>query len=354
MEKTTRENVENDYKEAIRAKYRKEKEGGEYYDFLAVPGQASLRDLCWKIFRSNPKYDDLKVYSDFFKLEFDPKEENTSTTYTDKFRKVGTFYKEGKKPAKNSTIELAAILVDFEPRPFNKFRIHNLYKDEIQNEDANNSEIPNQQKAQNESSGDLEIFLDEKEREKGIEKGTVWENEKVEEIEKEEVEEREQVNEEEIENTIEEIEPNLNSINAFVAIQENPRIKLGKLGKLGPRIKNTIIGVALVLCIGFPVIFFAFPEKGCMQWTGNNYEIVDCDLSASDNNVVLLDPNQINLKRIKVCDTTPFFKNDKAVVFYARSRDSLECFNQIGYHPERPSLYLKPITSHMINKYIKK
>ncbi|KQB39408.1 hypothetical protein [Flavobacterium aquidurense] len=356
MEKNTRENVENDYKEAIRAKYRKEKEGGEYYDFLAVPGQASLRDLCWKIFRSNPKYDDLKVYLDFFKFEFDPKEENTSTTYTDKFRKVGTFYKVGKKPAKNSTIELAAILVDFEPRPFNKFRIHNLYPDEIQNEDGNNSEISNQQKGQSESSGDLEVFLDGKEREKGIIKAVVKEtdNENIKEGEEEDEkvkereseEEREEEGEEIRESTFEEVKLKSKAINAFVTIQENPRIKLG------PRIKNTIIGLTIVLCIGFAVIFFAFPAKGCMQWSGDHYDIVDCGLKAPDNNIVLLDPNQINLKRIKVCDTTHFFKNGKPVVFYARSGDSLECFNQIGPHPERPTQYLKPITQYMIGEYI--
>lgn len=342
MEKTTRENVESEYKEAIRAKYRKEKEGGEYYDYLAVPGQASLRDLCWKIFRSNPKYDDLKVYLDFFKFEFDPKEEDTSTKYTDKFRKVGTFYREGKKPAKNSTIELAAILVDFEPRPFNKFRIHNLFKDENQNDDVNDSEISNQQKEQSESSGDLEIFLDEKEREKGIIKEKVIE--KVKEIKK--LEESEQKNEDEKGKTIEELKPQPQAINTFVAFQKNP------LGKLNRRIKNAIIGLALVLCIGFPVIFFAFSAKGCMQWNGDDYEIVDCDLKAADNNIELLNSNQIDLKRIKVCDTTSFFRNGKAVVFYARSGNSLECFNQIGYHPEKPSQYLKPITIYMKNKYI--
>jgi hypothetical protein len=334
MEKTTRENVENDYKEAIRAKYRKEKEGGDYYDFLAIPGQASLRDLCWKIFRSNPKKDDLKTYSDFFKFDFDSKEENTSTTYTDKFRKVGTFYKEGKKPAKNSTIELAAILVDFEPRPFNKFRIHNLYPDEIKGDD--DVVLENQPKRQIEGSGDLENFLDEKEREKGIQKGIVQEKEHVEVKESEEV----------TESTIEEIKSRPQAINAFVSIQEKTP------GKLNRRIKNTIIGLGLVLCIGFPVIFFAFPGKGCMQWTGNNYEIVDCDLKAADNNIELLDQNLVNLKRIKVCDTTPFFKNEKAIVFYARSGDSLECFNQIGPHPERRSQYLRPITSYMIGKYV--
>lgn len=340
MEKTTRENVENDYKEAIRAKYRKEKEGGDYYDFLAIPGQASLRDLCWKIFRSNPKKDDLKTYSDFFKFDFDSKEENTSTTYTDKFRKVGTFYKEGKKPAKNSTIELAAILVDFEPRPFNKFRIHNLYPDDISDD---NLVLENQPKKQIEGSGDLENFLDEKEREKGIEKGIVEEKEDIEVREKEEVKEREEIKQ----SSIEEIESRPQAINAFVSIQKNPRIKLG------PRIRKAVIGLALVLCIGFPVIFFAFPAKGCMQWTGNKYEMVDCDLKAADNNIELLDPTLINLKKVQVCDTTTCFdKNGVAIIWYAKTANGIDFFNAHGRHPENNSS-LRPVTNYILKKYVR-
>jgi hypothetical protein len=338
MEKTTRENVENDYKEAIRAKYRKEKEGGDYYDFLAIPGQASLRDLCWKIFRSNPKKDDLKTYSDFFKFDFDSKEENTSTTYTDKFRKVGTFYKEGKKPAKNSTIELAAILVDFEPRPFNKFRIHNLYPDDISDD---NLVLENQPKKQIEGSGDLENFLDEKEREKGIEKGIVEEKEDIEVKEKEE-EKNDNIKESEVEeesgNEIENEEENSNKFNQ--------------------RIKNAILGVTLVLCIGFSIIFFAFPKKQCMQWSVDHYELVDCDLKIEGfgayNKIELLDPTLVNLKKIAVCDTTTYFdKNGIAVIWYGRTANGVDFFNAHGRHPENSSP-LKPVTRYILNKYVRK
>jgi len=339
MEKTTRENVENDYKEAIRAKYRKEKEGAEYYDFLTVPGQASLRDLCWKIFRSNPKYDDLKVYFDFFKFEFDPNEENTSTTYTDKFRKIGTFYKEGKKPAKRSTVELAAILVDFEPRPFNKFRIHNLYPDDISDDDL---VLENQQKKQIESSGDLENFLDEKEREKGIENGIVDEKEDSEVEEKEEDEKNDNIKESEAEeesgNEIENEEENSNKFNQ--------------------RIKNAIFGVALVLCIGFGIIFFAFPKKQCMQWSVDHYELVDCDLKIEGfgayNKIELLDPTLVNLKKIAVCDTTTYFdKNGIAVIWYGKTANGVDFFNAHGRHPENSSP-LKPVTRYILNKYVRK
>ncbi|MFH6994195.1 hypothetical protein [Flavobacterium sp. FlaQc-48] len=323
MEKITRENIENLYKDAIRAKYQKEKEGGEYYNFLEIPGQASLRDLCWKIFKSNPKADDLKVYFDFFKFEFDPKEENTSTQYTDKFKKVGTFYKEGKKPAKSSTIELAAILVDFKARPFNKFRIQNLYGDENQSENENHPEVSNAEKEQSESSGDLELFLDKKEREKGI--------------------------------GLEVIQPTSTQINSFAGVEKKPK-KSWEIPPINWKYTTTV--ASIFLFIGFVVVYFAFPNKECMQWSGDHYEIVDCELKIQDvgsfSNIEILDPTLVNLKKLKVCDTTTYFdKNGVAIIWYAKTANGVDFFNIHGRHPENNSP-LRPVTHYILNKYVKK
>lgn len=327
-------NTFDDYKIAVKNRY-EEARNSEYFDYLDNPTRAKLRNLCWELFQQqNRNQDDLNVFSSLLCLPFDINRKNKFDEQIDKFRPIEKYFKGETDPANVEAVNMAAILVGFEARPFNKFRIHNLYPDEIKGDDG--VVLVNQQKGQSEGSGDLEVFLDEKEREKGIEKGIIEEKKHVEVKESEEV----------TESTTEEIKSTPQAINAFVSIQEKTP------GKLNKRIRNTIIGLGLVLFIGFPVIFFAFPNKGCMQWTGNNYEIVDCDLKAADNNIELLDPNLVNLKRIKVCDTTPFFKNEKAIVFYARSGDSLECFNQIGPHPERRSQYLRPITSYMIGKYV--
>lgn len=333
-------NTFEDYKIAVKNKY-EDVRNSEYFVYLDNPTRAKLRNLCWELFQQqNRNQDDLNVFSNLLGLTFDINRRNKFDEQIDKFRPIEKYFKGETDPANVHAVNMAAILVDFEPRPFNKFRIHNLFPDDISDDDL---ALENQPKKQIESSGDLENFLDEKEREKGIEKGIVDEKQDIEVKESEKVEE---IEKEEVESTIEEIVSKPQAINAFVSIQKNPRIKLG------PRIRKAVIGVALVLCIGFPIIFFAFPAKGCMQWSGDHYDIVDCDLKAADNNIELLDPNQIDLKRIKVCDTTSFFRNEKAVVFYARSRDSLECFNQIGYHPERRSQYLRPITNYMIGKYV--
>jgi hypothetical protein len=327
-------NTFEDYKTAVKKKY-EEVRNSEYFVYLNNPTRAKLRNLCWELFQQqNRNQDDLNVFSSLLGLTFDVTRRNRFDEQIDKFRPIENYFKGETDPANVEAVNMAAILVGFEARPFNKFRIHNLYPDEVKGDDG--VVLVNRQKGQSDGSGDLEIFLDEKEREKGIQNGIVQEKEDIKVKESEEV----------TESTIEEVKSRPQSINAFVSIQEKTPVKLNR------RIKNTIIGLGLVLCIGFPVIFFAFPGKGCMQWTGNNYEIVDCDLKAADNNIELLDQNLVNLKRIKVCDTTPFFKNEKAIVFYARSGDSLECFNQIAPHPERRSQYLRPITSYMIGKYV--
>ena len=325
-------NTFDDYKIAVKNRY-EEARNSEYFDYLDNPTRAKLRNLCWELFQQqNRNQDDLNVFSSLLGLPFDINRKNKFDEQIDKFRPIEKYFKGETDPANVEAVNMAAILVGFEIRPFNKFRIHNLYRDEVQNDDADNSEISNTERQPIDSSLILETFLDKKESERGIEKGIV-------EKKHDEVTENGKVNEIAIE-----AEPK--AISLFLIIKE----KL--LNRLKRKIKVTAIGVAIVLCVGFAAIYEFFPSKSCMQWTGNKYEIVDCDLKAPDNNIELLDANQVNMERIKVCDTTAFFVNEKAVVFYARSSDSLECFNQIGYHPERRSLYLKPITHYMIGRYV--
>lgn len=334
-------NTFEDYKIAVKNKY-EDVRNSEYFVYLDNPTRAKLRNLCWELFQQqNRNQDDLNVFSSLLGLPFDVNRKNKFEEQIDKFRPIEKYFKGETDPANVEAVNMAAILVNFESRPFNKFRIHNLYPDGIKGDDG--VVLENQPKKQIESSGDLENFLDEKEREKGIEKGIVEEKEDIEVREKEEVKEREEIKQ----SSIEEIESRPQAINAFVSIQKNPRIKLG------PRIRKAVIGLALVLCIGFPVIFFAFPAKGCMQWTGNKYEMVDCDLKAADNNIELLDPTLINLKKVQVCDTTTCFdKNGVAIIWYAKTANGIDFFNAHGRHPENNSS-LRPVTNYILKKYVR-
>lgn len=297
MKKITQSDIENDYKEGIRKKYESEKAKGEHSHYLNNPSQALLRDLCWKIFSSNPKADDLVVYRNFFKSEFNSKEENTSTKYTDKFRKVGAFLRGEKNPANLTTAELAAIFVDFEDRPFNKFKLKGINQD--QHIVISESDKP--------SDPEQEI----KTSEVGEKKSS---NEKSSEPEKE----RE--------------------------IVDKP-----KSNKL-----RYILGTLIACLLGI-AIYFACSQEQCMQWSNDHYEKVDCDLNTEgfvmSGKVERFDESKFGLKKIKVCDTTTCFINGEAIVWYAKtSSDKADFFNTHGRHPENDKP-LRPVTNYIINKY---
>ena len=114
-----------EYKKAIKIQY-ETKKNGMYFDYLCSPSRGKLRDLCWLIFEKNPTQDDLNVFRNLFSMDFDHTKKNKFKDKKDKFRPIETFFKGETDPANIDAINMAAILVDFEPRPFKKF--HEMYK----------------------------------------------------------------------------------------------------------------------------------------------------------------------------------------------------------------------------------
>jgi hypothetical protein len=117
---TMRNNTLKEYKKAIKNKYEIEKER-EYFDYLYNPSRGKLRDFCWLVFENNPTQDDLNVFRNLFSLDFDHTKKKKFKEHKDKFRPIETFFKGETDPSNIDAINMAAILVDFEPRPFKKF-----------------------------------------------------------------------------------------------------------------------------------------------------------------------------------------------------------------------------------------
>lgn len=115
-----RNNTLKEYKKAIRNKYEIEK-NGKYFDYLYSPSRGKLRDFCWLIFENKPTQDDLNVFKNLFSIDFDPAKKKKFKEQKDKFRPIETFFKGETDPSNIDAINIAAVMVDFQPRPFKKF-----------------------------------------------------------------------------------------------------------------------------------------------------------------------------------------------------------------------------------------
>lgn len=114
-------NTIKSYKIAVKAKYEMEK-NGDNCAYLSLPSQANLRKLCWQNFENNKNQNDLNVFKAFFGFAFDLTQKNIFTTKTDRFKPVGAFFRGETESPTDDVVEIAAILVDFNPRPLKNFR----------------------------------------------------------------------------------------------------------------------------------------------------------------------------------------------------------------------------------------
>ncbi len=278
---TTNQDALDAYKKAIRVKFESERDK-EFSSFLIVPSRAKLRQLCFERFKSNNNLDDLKSFEIFFGFEFNSNTKNKLQAATDKFRPIEKFLKGETDLADYEGINIAAVLVDFNPRPFKKFAKMGFEYVE--------SEIINT------SSG--EIAKEESEDLRVSEGNT-----------------------------------------SFGVLKKTINKKVG-------------IGLLVVLSsIGIKQAFFK--EKECMQWQGDHYEVVHCDVQGIGGlaSVEPVRKEVLKLKQIAVCDTTTFFKEGKAIVWYCKVGANPEFFNTHGIHPETGKA-LRPVTKYIIKKYV--
>lgn len=124
------------YKEGVRQKFEVERKG-EFASFLLIPSRAMLRKLCVERLKNSTSKDDLKTFALFFGFEFELGNMNKLKSETDRFRPVENFLKGETDLSEIEGINLAAILVDYQPRPFLKFDKFDL---EIESVDFNKEE----------------------------------------------------------------------------------------------------------------------------------------------------------------------------------------------------------------------
>lgn len=299
-----------DYKNAIKKKYEAEK-SGEYSNHFNRPSNVNLKNLCIKRYNSisNKNDVDLDIFFSFFGFGFDPTRRNLFNDCLDKFKNVRSFLTGKTISPKDETIHFSAVLVDFHPRPLNKFLL-----------EWNGGE-----------------FQGDKLEERGESDGEGGQ------IDPTEV--SEPVDDKVGKNTVD------------IKTPSRDDIKDGS-NKFNRRLPRTIVGVGIALFLIMVISYYTFPNKQCMQWSGDHYELVDCDLKIQGfgtvANIEIFDPTLINLKKIKVCDTTTCFdKNGTAIIWYAKTANGVDFFDAHGRHPENNSP-LRPVTRYILNKYAKR
>jgi hypothetical protein len=277
------------YKSAIKVKY-EEKKSEDVSGILLNPTPAQLRNLCLMILDNSVSKSDENI----FKLFFNVKEEESlrkSMENSDiaRFRPIISFLK-GDKDSENSTrIELAAIIVGFNPRPYNKY----LLNDKIS--ERRNPEVS--------------LLVEEKE--------SVIDNLPLGEF---------------IEKAA--LKGNEDKIGKKTAIFFAVLFSLFFMG-------YTVKGV-----------FFPKKEcmqwEGnhyiAVDCANDKLGIGQLEL------IVPIDENIMKLKKLDSNRKVNFFKNDKPVVWYCKHNGVVELFNGPGFHPETGKP-LKPITKYIIEKY---
>ncbi len=138
---------------------------------------------------------------------------------------------------------------------------------------------------------------------------------------------------------------------------EKTKTNLNRNSKITDKKIQVSIGIIVVSAL----LFFLWKNnsntKQCMVWMDTHYELIDCFAIAEQEFEVPPVPYDIEkfkkLKRIQtdLWDTVSFFKNGKPNTWYAKTGNYLEFFTENYPHPVTGKA-LKPVTHHIIDKYI--
>lgn len=301
----------NDYCIAVKQKYEQEK-SKKYSGFLFDPTPSLLKELCLILFEAGLKKKDKEVFESFFTPKAESNLKNTIERFDgEKLRPVCNFLKGTSKKTNSTILNLIAVLVDFDARPFAYFVLGNEIntQDAVDNEESDNLKHPEKETNNNEKN----------EKEKSTSNFLV-------------------VNEKRTAETMPSVIQNRK-------ITQRDWKKIAGIG----------LGSIAAISFGYTAKNMIFPEKECMKWCEDHYELVDCiDEKIGLANYEIIKPYdevEFQRKKLKVCDTTCFFKNKKAVIWYDKEDDQLRCFNMDGYDPVTGD-QLHQITPHMVNKYV--
>lgn len=108
---------------------------------------------------------------------------------------------------------------------------------------------------------------------------------------------------------------------------------------------------AICIALGISLGIFAYSnfERKCMVWVGDHYKKVRCRGNPGE---VALDKTLLqNQKKIVPCDSTVFFKDGKARIWYNKSDNTYTFFTHPGLHPVNGK-DLDEVSRYIIEKHL--
>ena len=257
------------YKKAIRVKFEQEKTK-EYSSFLLVPSRAKLRQLCIERFKNNESSDDLKSFEIFFGFEFNSSSKNKLQAITDKFRPIENFLKGETDLADYEGINIAAILVDFQPRPFKKFA------------KLNSDDLVEEVESSNVAKSKMNELIKNDEKPVFVKNDTI------------------------------------------VSSKGNLKQKVG----IGSLVVLGLFGVKSMFlkdkeCMEWKEDHYELVNCGSEEAGFANTKII------KHYNEV-----EFNRRELTVCDSTKFFNGDKPIIWYSKKNNEIQFFNMDGENPE--------------------
>lgn len=299
----------NDYTDSLKQHINKVQDLSRYTVLLS-PSPAQLRNYCLALCKEDLSADDKIILQDFFRSNStDLKELRMSIErfQLGLFKPIQSFLNGKTETTKNHVVlELLALMYDYEPRPYGKFRKSSVEIEEgsVADEQADS------------------IIVEEK---------------------REAVEEKT-------------IEDNIPPVQSFAEPQLTVRPK-NKLKRNLVIVTVIIIGLLGVGSLASSML----SNDQCMKWEGDRYMAYDCgeatikSFAGVSNEPVPYDKSILkNFKQISVDCDTEFFRKGKPKVWFVKTGEGKhDYFNTpgTGVHPISGKA-LRPITQYHLNKYI--
>ncbi|MCF3110887.1 hypothetical protein LL912_19030 [Niabella sp. CC-SYL272] len=312
-----------DYIDQILQYYEQKKASGELPLNLSMPKPAPLRDECLIVCTERWERNDEQTLRTFFGAPVEPKTYQHIIENFDisKFKQLIKLLNNPAIETNHKNIELLAWLIDFKPRPFDRWKkehANHLMKDAVEPAISRTDETATVDPEGPSTSSPGETG----EKNTAAASGTSIPDNPI--------------------NHNEGTTP----FSAKMQVSQKPEFHFNPI-----TIPVGIMALALMAVIFYQYIMGKPDEPACMYWTGDHYQSIPCNQKVYGSLVIPLDTEKLfHFKKITRPDTLT--EADINRVSYIRLNGDIEFYTRKGDHPVYTERALNPLTEHIYQKHI--